>query len=282
MTQAVQLAYDGFVQSAYDLGLQLALGDGPQAAELMRETWMRLTRLRNSAAPRKLTDAAAAVSAGPRAAVEQRIEALRKEIAAVSPGTDVKDALDHIDAALAAARANKMDEMQAHCNAAVDVVVGKRLGIHLDVIVDGLRRARRVLGDNPSPRQMLEARQILRALPGADKLRQMAFEKGLHLADDYIASSADLYTEFQFRNAQIQASHARTPLMLAAQASGDQSIARQLDQVARSLSQADQLIVREVNWDNSSRIEGLRLLREARSTIAKLLEQQVRSKEMTR
>jgi hypothetical protein len=256
----------------------LTLGDGPQAAEQMRETWMRLTRLRNLAAPR-LTSAASAVSSGPRASVEQRLDALRKEIENVSPGMNVKDALDHIDAARSAAAANKMDEVQAHVNAAVDWVVAKRVGIPLDVIVDGIRRARRVLGDNPSPRQMLEARQILRALPGADKLRQAAYEKGLRLADDYIASAADLYIDFSFRNAQILASRARTPLLLAAKASGDESVFRQLDQIARSLSLADQLIVRENGWSNTSRIEGLRLLREARETITKLLEQQVRSKE---
>jgi len=93
----------------------------------------------------------------------------------------------------------------------------------------------------------------------------------LRMADELVASASDLYIDYDYRGAAEQLRRAELPIRLASRAVDDPETARALPELWIQLQEAD-LLIRGANWENQSWIQGFERLRDARKTIAELLE----------
>lgn len=269
---AVDKASASFQQAAYEFGSHLAVGEPGAVQRQMQETWRQLTLLRNRACPSNLRRTATQVGQNLQspAACEKLLGEMDSELKALSKTIDVTEARSHLAAAREALQAKKLDKIQSESLVVMDAVVGQLVGIPLVDWVDGLRKARLILGENPSRQRMSEAFEVLRGLKGVERFRAKAFEDSLTLADEFIASATDLYTESDFRNAGEQLSRTERPIQLASRASHDESIVQRLSSLWQDLQQANDLIVSDVDLARTERNQGFQLLQKARSTISEL------------
>ena len=266
---AVAKASANFQQAAYEFGLHLALGDPATARRQMQETWRLLTALRNTACPADLRKAVSGVgrSLTKSEDCQKQFDQIDGELAALAQRIDVAEARKHLAAAREALKKKELAKVQSESFALMDSVVGQLVDIPLVQWVDGLRKARSILGDTLSRDRMAQALEVLRGLKGVEWFRPKAYENSLRLADELIASAEDLYTEGDFRNAEEVLRRVEVPFKIVGRASGSDETVSTIAELWRQLVKANELIISDRDLARTERDEGFALLSKVRTAI---------------
>jgi hypothetical protein len=268
----IEKASASFQQAAYEFGSHLALGEPGAIQRQLQETWRQLTVLRNRACPPKLRRAVTEIGHNLQNpdTCNKLFGEIDSELMALAKKIDVTEARLHLNAAREALKSKQLEKVQSESLVVMDAVVAQLTDIPLVDWVEGLRRARLILGNNASRERMTQALNVLRGLKGVERFRNNAYHDSLTLADELIAAATDLYTEGDFHNAGEQLNRVERTLQLAARASQNEDTDQQLSTLWKGLRQANDLIVDDVNLARIERTQGFQLLQKARDTIATL------------
>jgi hypothetical protein len=257
----------------------LGLEEPGAALRQMQETSRQLSVLRNRACPPKLRSAVNGVAHNLQdiETLSKRLDAIDAELNTLSKEIDVTEARRHLAAARDALKEKDLVKIQSECVVIIDAVVGQVAGIPLVNWVEGLKKARYVLGTAASRQRMTEALDVLRGLEGIDRFRREAFHDSLTRSDELIAAAMDLYDEGSFPQATEQLGRCEIPLKIAGKASQDDAIASQLSDLWQQLVRANELITTDMDLARTATTEGFKLLDNARNAISKLTQRSAKA-----
>jgi hypothetical protein len=269
---AVKKAAANFQQAAYEFALHLGLEDPATANRQMQETMRYLSVLRTRACPSKLRSAVNDVSHNLERTdtLGKRLDAVETELKALSNSMDVTEARRHLAEARDAVKSKDLGKVQAECLVVVDAVVGQVVNIPLVNWVEGIKKARMLLGTPSTKQRMAEALDVLRGLEGVDRFRGKAVHDSLTLAEELLASAIDTFDEDAYPQASEQLRRCEIPLKIAGRASGDEKVSSQLTELWQRLVRADEMIVSDMDLSRKVRTEGFKMLDDAKSTLRKM------------
>lgn len=277
--RGLERAAADFQQAAYELGIQLAMGNTAGARAAMRQTWNQLTRLRNIACSANLRSHVNGIAQNPRIAPTtlNNLDAIAAELDTLAKTLDVSLAQKELASAREAYEKRDSLRLREDVLAILDAVTGAASGLPLVHWVDGLREARQILERGRGPEEAAKALAVLRDLEGVDAFRERAYREALAAASESIAAASDLFLESMLQDGAEMIRRAEMPLVLAGRVSRDPAIQARTNAIRQQIENASRMLTVEFNWANTSRIEGFRMLQGAQLQIAQLASNPLRS-----
>ena len=272
--QQLENALQEMRQSAYELGIDLAMREKQDLRANFRKFWSSVSRVRSLGVDRKIRDAFrnAIQASGSKTMALKRLDELRAEFAKAN---FPQGPLDPI--AKYAANA-EWDKYRHELVSLQDEQAGNAAGIRLNEITSIMREVEKHLGPNPTNEKMDQALSILSQLPGYENGRARALTEAVQIIEDTLESAADLYMEGYFQDAQHHMRQLDRPFWLLSRVQ-DPAMALRVKQLRSQIDHARRLIevgVTPPNYRwyvlNSDQQEGLRLMHQCRREAVDILE----------